>query len=176
MPQLYHRRAGTGRGHTISVERAKKKTGGFPLDPGNCRLFQLRQQRFHLRQMDSETPGCILVPTARVRSQGGVDSNSARHRARCQVPKLGAEQVAIQSAIDAARPAGLSSEIGGPDYKLIDSGVLISLAGLQVRSPQAAAPWHFLYFLPDPQGHGSFLPTFAPERTGLGGSACAGPA
>jgi hypothetical protein len=41
---------------------------------------------------------------------------------------------------------------------------------------QAAAPWHFLYFLPDPHGQGSFLPTFAPERTGLGASACAGPA
>src|SRR5580704_1129336 len=37
------------------------------------------------------------------------------------------------------------------------------------------APWHFLYFLPEPQGHGSLRPTFAPARTGLGASACAGP-
>ena len=35
----------------------------------------------------------------------------------------------------------------------------------------AAAPWHFLYFLPEPHGQGSFRPTFAPERTGLGASA-----
>src|SRR5438105_2078169 len=28
----------------------------------------------------------------------------------------------------------------------------------------AAAPWHFLYFLPDPQGHGSLRPTFASCR------------
>src|SRR2546427_10347159 len=32
----------------------------------------------------------------------------------------------------------------------------------------AAAPWHFLYFFPLPQGQGSFRPTFAPVRTGLG--------
>src|ERR1035438_7301860 len=28
-----------------------------------------------------------------------------------------------------------------------------------------AAPQHFLYFLPLPQGHGSLRPTFSPERT-----------
>ena len=37
------------------------------------------------------------------------------------------------------------------------------------------APWHFLYFLPDPQGQGLLRPTFAPARTGFGASACAGP-
>jgi hypothetical protein len=37
------------------------------------------------------------------------------------------------------------------------------------------APWHFLYFFPDPQGQGSLRPTFAPVRTGFGASACAGP-
>src|SRR5229473_1027760 len=37
------------------------------------------------------------------------------------------------------------------------------------------APWHFLYFFPDPQGQGSLRPTFAPARTGFGASACAGP-
>src|SRR4051812_34701938 len=26
------------------------------------------------------------------------------------------------------------------------------------------APWHFLYFLPEPQGQGSFLPTLAAPR------------
>lgn len=26
-------------------------------------------------------------------------------------------------------------------------------------------PWHFLYFFPDPQGHGSFRPTFGAEDT-----------
>src|SRR5262252_2431043 len=26
-------------------------------------------------------------------------------------------------------------------------------------------PWHFLYFLPDPQGHGSLRPTFSAPRT-----------
>lgn len=40
----------------------------------------------------------------------------------------------------------------------------------------ASAPWHFLYFLPEPHGHGSFRPIFAPVRTGFGASACAGPA
>src|SRR5262249_1504999 len=39
----------------------------------------------------------------------------------------------------------------------------------------ALAPWHFLYFFPEPQGHGSLRPTFAPVRTGFGASACAGP-
>ena len=33
----------------------------------------------------------------------------------------------------------------------------------------ALAPWHFLYFLPEPQGQGSLRPTFAPARTGFGG-------
>src|SRR5262249_16789371 len=28
----------------------------------------------------------------------------------------------------------------------------------------AAAPWHFLYFLPLPHGHGSFRPTFGSSR------------
>jgi hypothetical protein len=37
------------------------------------------------------------------------------------------------------------------------------------------APWHFLYFFPDPQGQGSLRPTFAPTFTGFGASACAGP-
>src|ERR1700677_2174416 len=36
-------------------------------------------------------------------------------------------------------------------------------------------PWHFLYFLPEPQGQGSLRPTFAAARTGLGGSAWAAP-
>jgi hypothetical protein len=27
------------------------------------------------------------------------------------------------------------------------------------------APWHFLYFLPEPQGQGSLRPTFSCERT-----------
>src|SRR5215218_2239069 len=31
------------------------------------------------------------------------------------------------------------------------------------RGTQAAAPWHFLYFLPLPHGHGSFRPTFGPS-------------
>lgn len=26
--------------------------------------------------------------------------------------------------------------------------------------PRLYEPWHFLYFLPEPHGHGSFLPTF----------------
>src|SRR5436190_9388475 len=50
---------------------------------------------------------------------------------------------------------------------------------------QAAAPWHFLYFLPLPHGHGSLRPTFGssrltvlitsspPVRLGRGGSATA---
>jgi hypothetical protein len=41
---------------------------------------------------------------------------------------------------------------------------------------QAATPWHFLYFLPEPQGQGSLRPTFAAERTGFGGSTGAAPA
>src|SRR6516162_1217824 len=46
--------------------------------------------------------------------------------------------------------------------KLIANGQL-----LIARFPYAAvpAPWHFLYFLPDPQGQGSFLPTLSPPRT-----------
>src|SRR6202521_2956114 len=43
------------------------------------------------------------------------------------------------------------------------------------RIDHVLAPWHFLYFLPEPQGQGSLRPTLAPARTGLGGSACAGP-
>src|ERR1700683_3915883 len=43
------------------------------------------------------------------------------------------------------------------------------------EEPYTEAPWHFLYFLPDPQGQGSFRPTLAAARTGLGASACAGP-
>jgi len=27
---------------------------------------------------------------------------------------------------------------------------------------QAVAPWHFLYFLPEPHGQGSLRPTFSP--------------
>jgi hypothetical protein len=39
------------------------------------------------------------------------------------------------------------------------------------ESRQAAVPWHFLYFFPEPQGQGSFLPTFASRRfTGCVGS------
>src|SRR5688572_29266848 len=41
-----------------------------------------------------------------------------------------------------------------------------STKALIAPSCQAAAePWHFLYFLPDPQGHGSFRPTFACATT-----------
>ena len=29
------------------------------------------------------------------------------------------------------------------------------------KNHSAASPWHFLYFLPDPQGHGSLRPTLA---------------
>src|SRR6185503_20292672 len=32
------------------------------------------------------------------------------------------------------------------------------------------APWHFLYFLPLPQGHGSFRPTFGSLRRTVFGS------
>lgn len=31
---------------------------------------------------------------------------------------------------------------------------------------QSNAPWHFLYFFPLPQGHGSLRPTFCPTTTG----------
>src|SRR6202041_875663 len=41
---------------------------------------------------------------------------------------------------------------------------------------QAATPWHFLYFFPEPQGQGSLRPTFAAARVGLGGSTGAAPA
>jgi len=34
-------------------------------------------------------------------------------------------------------------------------------AGLKERPPQFK-PQHFLYFLPDPQGHGSLRPSFPP--------------
>src|SRR3984893_7585222 len=30
----------------------------------------------------------------------------------------------------------------------------------------AAAPWHFLYFFPEPHGQGSLRPTFSPARRG----------
>jgi hypothetical protein len=62
---------------------------------------------------------------------------------------------------------------------LADSGWQVRegvVSARQTERPQAAVPWHFLYFLPEPQGQGSLRPTLAPERTGLGGSACAGPA
>ena len=32
------------------------------------------------------------------------------------------------------------------------------------------APWHFLYFFPEPQGHGSFRPTPAAATTGAFGA------
>jgi len=32
------------------------------------------------------------------------------------------------------------------------------------------APWHFLYFFPEPQGHGSFRPTLAAGATGAFGA------
>src|ERR1700753_3772980 len=31
---------------------------------------------------------------------------------------------------------------------------------------QASAPWHFLYFLPEPHGQGSLRPTLSPVRRG----------
>jgi hypothetical protein len=45
---------------------------------------------------------------------------------------------------------------------------LVALAGIEPRSGGGSdalvflpfMPWHFLYFLPLPQGHGAFLPTF----------------
>jgi hypothetical protein len=43
------------------------------------------------------------------------------------------------------------------------------------KTNQAFRPWHFLYFFPEPHGHGSLRPTFAPARTGFGASACAAP-
>src|SRR6266699_5228410 len=46
-------------------------------------------------------------------------------------------------------------------------------AGGNFRRTQA--PWHLLYFFPEPQGQGSLRPTFAPTLTGFGASACAGP-
>lgn len=33
-------------------------------------------------------------------------------------------------------------------------------------APYPCAPWHFLYFLPDPHGQGSFRPTFSPVTRG----------
>ena len=35
---------------------------------------------------------------------------------------------------------------------------------------QAAVPWHFLYFLPEPQGQGSLRPTLAEPRTTVWGA------
>src|SRR5207245_11413384 len=32
-----------------------------------------------------------------------------------------------------------------------------------IRMGQAVMPWHFLYFLPEPQGHGAFRGIFDPE-------------
>src|SRR6266849_7336959 len=58
----------------------------------------------------------------------------------------------------------------------VDSALRYSLDGNFLYGiSHAVAPWHFLYFLPEPHGHGSLRPTFAPARTGFGASACAGP-
>ena len=35
-------------------------------------------------------------------------------------------------------------------------------------APYFSAPWHFLYFLPLPQGQGSLRPTFLPVRRCVG--------
>src|SRR5882672_12649732 len=43
---------------------------------------------------------------------------------------------------------------------------------LLLHSP---APWHFLNFFPEPQGHGSLRPTLAPERTTCWTGACSAP-
>src|SRR5262249_58962406 len=32
------------------------------------------------------------------------------------------------------------------------------------EQPAHARPWHFLYFFPDPHGHGSFRPIFSASR------------
>src|SRR5438094_4712584 len=37
-------------------------------------------------------------------------------------------------------------------------------------APQAAVPWHFLYFFPEPHGQGSLRPTFASLRFTVCGS------
>ncbi len=36
---------------------------------------------------------------------------------------------------------------------------LLRLRLARHQAPAAAAPWHFLYFLPEPHGHGSLRPT-----------------
>src|SRR5262245_23042752 len=43
----------------------------------------------------------------------------------------------------------------------------VSASGVRsssIRPPDQFVPWHFLYFLPLPQGHGSLRPTLGPSR------------
>src|SRR5271163_3549585 len=44
----------------------------------------------------------------------------------------------------------------------------LGMTVLVMANDHALAPWHFLYFLPEPQGQGSLRPTFSPVRRCVG--------
>src|ERR1041384_2283471 len=71
---------------------------------------------------------------------------------------LGAAGTGCRSGVVRCAGCLQVAEMGG-ERRAARCVVAPAIAPFSNRRPQTHAPWHFLYFLPLPHGHGSFLPT-----------------
>src|SRR5690606_11939991 len=116
----------------------------------------------------------------------GAGADGLRARAVTEEQPEGADEDALPRARLARDDVEPAVEL---DLELLDEGVVADAeaskhCGLRIadfgsgqttqsiRTPQSeirnrhARPWQCLYFFPEPQGHGSFLPTRSPTTTG----------
>ena len=72
----------------------------------------------------------------------------ARHNLGTQLERLRNSFLAID---EIQGRQSIVSKVGGPQVT-------------RKARNYTSAPWHFLYFLPEPHGHGSLRPTLSPVR------------
>ena len=159
------------------------------------RRLPRRCARSHARIRARPRPALPLParrrPVGRARLRRGVHAGllRLRRRARLAVPRphrqLGTRVQARRPARTARRDAAGRAHRPGParagaEHRLLDQVARSRLGPAAVQAaapgarpvpavepwPQPAAPWHFLYFLPLPQGQGSLRPGVGAARRG----------
>jgi hypothetical protein len=149
-------------GLTLTAQR-KRTSAPMPASTDCPRRKLHVEERSLLARRDAPT---VLRPTARRRCKA-----EPRHHSRNEAGNPAHKQRnghTIQGDLPRKQRAQqLQERDGGKDdgsKPRIASRIQGAVSSPIAHQCTVAAPQHFLYFLPDPHGHGSFRPTFALER------------
>ena len=89
---------------------------------------------------------------------------SSRQAACCRSTSRGMDLGVRAGRAGRRRTSGRAGISASDEDAASASRRLVSSRAVAIRPPPRPAPWHFLYFLPEPHGHGSLRPTFGASR------------